>query len=459
MTKLVAVLLLMSLTQSVVSQTDDELKKAFREHIEIENAGSSVVMAEVSEKGTRFASYGKLSKNAAARPVDENTIYEIGSITKVFVGILLADAARRGEVKLDDPISKYLPKTVKPPTFNGKEITLLDLTTHTSALPRLPDNLNPKDAANPYADYTAQNAYDFLSSYKMTREIGTKYDYSNFAVGLLGHILSLRAKMRLEQLMTVRIFKPLKMIDTSFVLPAAKRPRHAQGLDENNNPVANWDFDVLAGAGAIRSTAADMARFISANLGLTKTPLYQSMLAAQKMQRQGANQYEKIGLGWLGIDFIGTTAVLHGGSTYGFSSYVLLATEKKKGSFIAWNWGGANGVEFLQSVAFHLINDKLPIKPPNRPKTEILLSEEILERYVGEYQIAPAFTLVISRTGNKLFAQATGQGQFELFAEKEDEFFAKITALSITFKKDDTGKVTGLVIHQGGADTPANKIK
>lgn len=446
-------------SQIITAQTDDELRNLFREHIETENAGSSIVMVEVSEKGTRFVSYGKLSKETSSLNADEKTIYEMGSVTKVFTGILLAEAVRRGEVKLDDPISKYLPTTVKTPTYNNKEITILDLATHSSALPRLPANLKPKDFANPYADYTAQNAYDFLSDYKLTREIGTQYEYSNFAVGLLGHILSLRAKMSLDQLLITRILKPLGMNDTSFALPDAKKLRHAQGLNQDNNPTSNWFWEALAGAGALRTTTADMAKFIAANLGLTKTSLFESLVEARKMLRQGPDKSVKIGLCWHNFDVFGTEVFWHNGATYGFSSYLAIAPNKKKGLFLVRNWGGGNGTKFLESVALHSIESEFPIRKPTPPRKEISLSEEVLEKYVGEYQLAPTFSIVITREGKRLFAQATGQQKFELFAEKEGEFFLKEIKASLSFTKDQNGKINGAVLHQAGNNTPARKIK
>mgnify|MGYP002082553194 FL=1 len=318
------------LSQLVFAQTDDDLKKVFREHIEIENAGSSIVMVEVSEKGTRFVNYGKLSKDASAANADEKTIYEIGSITKVFTGILLAEAVKRGEVKLNDPISKYLPKNVKMPAFNNKEITLLDLTTHTSGLPRLSDNFASKDPLNPYVDYTSGNLYDFLSGYKITREIGSKYDYSNLAVGLLGHILSLRAKMTYEQLVKARILKPLGMKDTSIVVPTAKKSHHAQGLNAMNEPTRNWDFRVLAAAGALHSTTTDMAKFISANLGLTKTVISASLAEAMKMRRQAQTSKTKVGFGWHNANLFGREIVWHNGGTGGFSSFIAIDPKQKK---------------------------------------------------------------------------------------------------------------------------------
>lgn len=458
-TTLTFLITLLFLSQNFMAQTDDELKKIFREHIEWENAGSSMVMVEVSEKGTRFVNYGKLSKNSTSPNADEKTIYEIGSITKVFTGILLAESVKRGEVKLDDSISKYLPKTVKTPTFNGKEITLIDLATHTSALPRLPDNLAPKNPLNPYADYTAQNAYDFLSSYKLTREIGSKYDYSNFATGLLGHILSLRTKMSFEKLMTDRILKPLGMNDTSFFVPPAKKKRFAQGLDDNNNPIPYWDFDALAGAGALRSTSADMAKFISANLGLSKAPLATVLAEAVKMRRQTDSANSQIGLGWHSLKLFGNEIIWHNGGTGGFLSYLVFDPKQKKGAFLVTNSADNTSMQFIESVALNSLNNKFPIRKPSPPKKETILSEDVLDKYLGEYQLAPTFSIFITREGKQLFAEATGQGKFEIFAEKEDLFFAKVAKISISFKKDANGKVIEMILTQSGQDVPGKKIK
>ena len=459
MKKIILPLLLLVFSQIVPAQPDDEYKKMFREKIELEKSGSSIVAILVDEKEPRFINYGTLSKNVASKQADENTIYEIGSITKVFVGILLADAVKRGEVKLDDPISKYLPESVKTPTFNGKEITLLDLATHTSGLPRLPDNFAPKNNLDPYADYTAQNLYDFLSNYKLNRETGSKYEYSNLGFGLLGHILSLRTKTSFENLMTERVFKPLGMNDSLFALPAGKKLRHAEGLNHKNDPTPFWFFDSLAGAGAIRTTSSDMAKFIRTAVGLTQTPLTDAFAEARKMQRQGQNSRVKIGLGWNNVEFAGTEIFWHGGGTFGFSSYIAIDPKQKKGAFLVNNSGKEDGSVFLESVAFNFLNSKFPIKKPKPAKAEVSLAENILQNYVGEYSLAPEFSLVITREGNKLFLQATGQPKFELFAEKEDEFFLKDVEAGISFTKAGDGKIEGLILHQGGRDMPAKKIK
>ncbi len=449
--------LLLAFSQTFMAQTDDEYKKLFRDKIEFDRSGSSIVAAFVDEKGTRFVSYGKLSKDAAATNANEATIYEIGSLTKLFTGVLLADAVNRGEVKLNEPISKYLPNTVTVPSFNGKEITLLDLATHTSSLPRLPNNLDLKNPA-PYAGYTAQNLYDFLSNYKLTREIGSQYEYSNLGVGLLGHILSLRGKMSLEKLMTVRIFKTLGMNDSSFSLTDAKKTRHAQGYTYKNELAPLWFFDSLAGGGAIRSTSSDMAKFISAAVGITKTPLANAFIEARKPQRQGRTDATKIGLCWNNFVLSGTEIFWHGGGTSGFRSYIAISPEQKKGAFLVSNADSDEISSFNESVAFNYLQPKFPIE-----KTRIVISlpEDILQKYVGEYQLAPDFSIIVTLQGNRLFAQATGagQGNLELFAEKEDEFFVKALKADISFTKNADGKIDGLILRQNGRNSPAKKVK
>lgn len=336
---------------------------------------------------------------------------------------------------------------------------MLDLATHTSALPRLPENLEPKDALDPYADYTEQKLYEFLSGHKLTREIGSEYAYSNLGVGLLGHILSLRAKMTFDELLEKRIFSPLGMADTSLALPNARRSRHAQGFNAADAPTPIWNFDVLAGAGAIRSTSADMAKFISASIGITKTPLAGAFVEARKMQRQGQNSQVKVGLCWNNADLFGTEVFWHGGGTFGFSSYIAIDPKQKKGAFLVNNSGQPTGSVFLESIAFNFLQPKFPIKKPALAKVEVQLTEDVLRAYAGEYAVTDGLSIFITLEGKQLFGRATGQDKFELFAEKEDKFFAKVAGIAISFDNDKDGKITQLIISQGGVDTPAKKVK
>lgn len=455
---LAILILLLIFTTISKAQTDNELKVLFGNFVETENAGSSIVMVEVSEKGTRFVNFGKLSKDNLSANADENTIYEIGSLTKLFTGTLLAEAINRGEVKLDDPISKHLPKSVKSPSFNGKEITLLDLATHSANLPEMPDNINQKGDEDPFANYTVQNLYDFLSSYKMPAETGKTYRYSNLGIGLLGHILSLKAKMTFEQLVAKRVLKPLKMNDTFLTLPASKKLRHAQGLNMLNNPTPNLVLQALQGAGAIRSTTGDMAKFIAANLGFTKTSISKSLDDAMQMQRP-ANNSIRIGFCWHSIELLGTNILFHSGKTNGFTSSISIAPTKKKGMFIVTNSGSSSPSRLLESISFNSIDERFPIAKPKKKPLEITLPEGILKSYVGEYQVTPQFSLLVTVEGTRIFTQATNQQKFEIFAEKEDEFFLKEVEAKLSFEKDESGNIIRVILRQNGNNIPAKKIK
>jgi len=190
--------------------SDHAVQAILQRRIDQEKQSLGMVVGFVSLQGRRIISDGHMAESDPRQP-DGNTIFEIGSISKVFTALLLADLVERGELSLNDPISKFLPTSVKAPHWNGKEITLVDLATHTSGLPRLPDNLNPQDIENPYADYSVQQLYEFLSRYQLTRDIGTQYEYSNLGFGLLGQLLSLKSGMNYETLVTTRIAQPLQM--------------------------------------------------------------------------------------------------------------------------------------------------------------------------------------------------------------------------------------------------------
>ncbi|HEX3107684.1 MAG TPA: serine hydrolase, partial [Thermoanaerobaculia bacterium] len=182
---------------------DKDIRAILADRIDVQRQGVGIVVGVIDPSGRRTVAY--TSTKTAEKPVDANTVFEIGSVTKVFTSLLLADAVQRGEVALTDPVSKYLPPGVKVPERNGKKITLVDLATHTSGLPRMPTNFHPKDPGNPYADYTVAQLYEFLSSYELTRDPGSQYEYSNLGGGLLGHVLALRAGTDYETLVRKRI--------------------------------------------------------------------------------------------------------------------------------------------------------------------------------------------------------------------------------------------------------------
>ena len=233
----------------------------------LHHSGNVGLVVGVLRGGERKVfSYGKTARVGGSAP-DEQTIFEIGSATKVFTANRLADAVQRGEVKLDDPVR--LPEPVRTPSRNGRAITFRHLATHTSGLPRLPGNLfsTVKDVDNPYADYTVEDLHRFLGQCELKRDPGVGYEYSNLGGGLLGHALEHAAQRDYETAVRERISEPLGMVDTRIHLDDAQKPRFARGHSEQGKPVSNWDFPALPGGGALRSTAKDLLAYLAANLG------------------------------------------------------------------------------------------------------------------------------------------------------------------------------------------------
>ncbi len=360
----------------------------------------------------------------------EEAVYEIGSITKVFTAVLLAEMVERGEVALADPVAKYLPKTVKVPERGGRQITLLDLATHKSGLPRLPGNLKPKDVANPYADYTVEDLYSFLNGFALPREIGATYEYSNLGVGLLGHVLALRAGKEYEALLRERVLTPLGMEETGIKV----KGRMVAGHDEKLLPVKNWDLPALAGAGALRSTVKDMVLFALAACGGRKT----------KLDAAFARTRGPVALVWAKN---GDDVFSHGGGTGGYRSFLACSVKTGAASVVLSNV--ALGVE---DVGLHLVE---PARfALNAVKKPVVVEAAVLAKYVGRYELAPGFTLTVTQEGGQLLAQATGQGRFELFAAGEREFFARVAPVEVTFAADGAQ----LTLKQGGRETVAKRI-
>jgi serine-type D-Ala-D-Ala carboxypeptidase/endopeptidase len=333
---------------------DEQLKELIKR--EVDNGRSpSIVVGILDENGKHVFGYGKMNLESGKTP-DGNTLYEIGSITKVFTSLLLEGMAEHGELNVNDPISKYLPKNVTVPTKDGKEITLIDLSTHSSGLSRMPNNFSPRDNGNPFADYTPEKLYTFLSSYKLTRAIGEKFEYSNVGVGLLGHILELRAGTDYETLLRKRVCEPLKMTSTIISFTPELKQRLATGYDENKKAVKNWDFSALTGAGAIKSTVNDLLLFSEANLGLIKTNLSSAMEEIQQIKHDTPIPDLFIGMGWHVWARFDKAIIWHNGGTGGYRTFIGLDTENKKAVVVLSN--GTNGVD---DIGLHILDDRFSL--------------------------------------------------------------------------------------------------
>ncbi len=412
---------------------------------------AGIAVGLVSRDGRQqVTAYGP---NAGVSPFDGNTVFEIGSITKTFTSAILADMVARKELTLDDPVVKHLPAGTKIPERDGKQITLLDLATQTSGLPRLPGNMTIRDPGNPYASYTPDMLYAFLATYALPRGIGERYEYSNLGVGLLGQALAHRAGKDYESLVTERILAPLGMHDTRIALPAAMRARVAPGHDEGGTVVGLWDLPAMAGAGALRSTVNDMLKYVRASADSTTRPLGGVLAVTHLRRRPTLSPQTSIGLSWHRTTTpAGTTIVWHNGGTGGYRSFAGYEERSGLGVVVI-----ANSAVSVDDIGMHLLDASVPLTPIPRRRIAIELAPDILQRYVGVYELAPTFSIIVTREGNALFAQPTGQQKFPIFAEAEAEFFLKAVDAQLTFSRDSSGAVTGIVLHQNGQNLPGRR--
>lgn len=434
--------------------TDAEILTIIKQRVQ-EKRSSGIVVGLVEADGhTRVVAFGDPGPGQPA--LDGDSVFEIGSISKVFTSTVLAELVQEGAIKLEDPVQKYVPADVKIPGRNGKEITVGNLAEQNSGLPRMPTNFKPKDPANPYADYGLQDMYAFLSGYTLPRDPGAQFEYSNLGVGLLGNVLAAATKRSYEDLQSERVWKPLGMTHTAITFTPWMKQHLALGHDAQGTVVANWDLGAMAGAGAIRSTTNDMLKFAAANLKGDGGPLERAMAFAQKPRAPAGNA--QIGLNWLTVKPGAETIVWHNGGTGGYRTYIGLVPARHVAVVVLTNSGGAGA----DDIGMHLLDPAVPLTPaPAAPKvhTAIDLSVDVLNRYPGVYELAPNFSITVTLNGSALMAQPTGQQMFRLWPESETDFFLKEVDAQMTFVRDGDGKVTALVLHQNGANQTAKKVK
>ena len=311
---------------SLVSAADP-MTDALEYHRDFQSGSEGIAIGSIVDGGTNFGQAGFLREDGPS--VDADTLFEIGSITKVFTGILLADVVLKGKALLGDPISKHLPVDLLPSDSPLQTVTLLDLATHTSGLPRLPANLEEGAIpGDPYAHYSTERLYDCLRGFEEADfEKRGATSYSNLGMGLLGHLLERISGKPYEALLHETIFAPLGM-KSSFVqrkpesLPVSERERFATG-HSGGKPVEHWHIDVLCGAGAIVSSARDLMTFAAAHDSPdTPEALRKAMEFAAKPQRG------QVGLGW----FVGKEGLNHDGGTGGFRSELRVSPAAKTAS-------------------------------------------------------------------------------------------------------------------------------
>ncbi len=394
-----------------------------------------IVLGMLEADGTRrVLTYG--SSGPDARPLGPLSVFEIGSISKVFTGTLLAEMVARNEVALDDPVSTHLPPEVTVPSRNGREITLLDLATHTSGLPRLPDDFPSwsPDGEDPFAEYTVENLYAFLSSHELRRDPGGEVEYSNLGAGLLGHVLSRAARTPLPSLLHERVMEPLGMRMTGYALDGDIGAWMTKGHRDGSVVSFITASEAFEGSVGLRSNVEDLLTFLEANIGQAPIELEKAMETAREVHVLGRS------LAWQSFAPTGRPILLHGGSTRGFSTSIAFDPETRQGIVVLTNsTGRALGGNLALELLLYDSESAVP---------EVPVAPSALAALVGEYEVAPGRSIHVRlEEGGHLTFQQTGLVRTPLYAVSDTSFAQKRLGLTFTFQRGGAGDAVNLLLR------------
>lgn len=281
-----------------------------------------------------FYNYGETVKGNKQLPTNKN-LYEIGSITKTFTGILLAKAVAEGKIKLTDPVNKYLPKNAAWLISGGDTAKIIHLSNHTSGLPPLPDNFDMTNETNPYKDYDEAKLLTYLKTATLQRKPGEKFEYCNLGVGILGYILSKTYKMPFEKMVQTFITSKAGMTDTKEFLLQKDSALFVQGYNDALEKQGQWDLNALTAAGGLRSNTADMLQYAAVNIDAKDVEL-QKAIALSHVQTFTDGQ-QKIGLNWFIRNWGGGNVLFHSGATGGYRSFLAINPVTKNAVIILCN--------------------------------------------------------------------------------------------------------------------------
>jgi serine-type D-Ala-D-Ala carboxypeptidase/endopeptidase len=403
--------------------------------------GMGAVVGVIDRNGPRVVAHGRIGATDARAP-NGDTVFQIGSLTKPFTTLLLSDMVVRGEVKLDDPASAYLPSGVRMPQ-RGRPITLRDLAEHMSGLPSMPTNYVVGARPHPYEAYTVDQLYAFLSAYTPENEPGEVYRYSNLGVSLLGRLLAIRAGADYEPLLKARVLKPLGLASTSITLDASQTRRLAPGHDRYLQPVRTPEMVSLQASGSLRSTANDMLRLLQAYLGYRNTPLEEAM---NVQLREGRPQNGRTrGLSWGGA----TGVANHEGGKDGYRCGVAFDRANGVGAVVLTNARTDDGP---LAIAAHLVAGRAlepaPDAPPQKPRVKV--PEDVLQRYAGAYRAANGQVFETAPTSEGLIVHRVGSGMASFIASGPNDFFFTSGEVDLSFELGADGRATGLIVYEGG---------
>lgn len=422
-----------------------------------DRSGVCVAAVRIGPEETEKAYY--CADQEQSRSLGPEARFEIGSISKVFLGLLVARLVERDELTLDQPLTELLPEASHVPEKDGQPIRIIDLLTHTSGLPRLPAEFKVTDPDNPYADYTPRQLLADLAAAELASKPGEQYVYSNFGYMVLSLALARHTETPLAELFEREIFKPLGMHQTS--LEGATVPGHSAKA----RTTSNWDFHPdLGGVGAIRSTPADMARWLEASLGRHQGPLASALERSRQVLVEPGG--ENLGYGWHYLPLGDHRVMVHDGGTGGFSSFAVVDPDSDRASLVLMDTTMAMRGS-LGDLALHLVDADFELQAP-LPAVAAVDGID-LAPYVGRFALYDGeepfmgdFVVEFTIEDEALIIQASAGGNVQqklpMVAEGDGRFTIAELDLTIDFERDDDGQVERLDFSQGPLDLRGERL-
>jgi serine-type D-Ala-D-Ala carboxypeptidase/endopeptidase len=429
---------------------DGYIRDILAKRIDAQGDGVAIIVGLIDQGGARrLVSYGALEPEQGQ--LDGDTLFEIGSLTKVFTALLLAEMVEQGEVALTDPLAAYVDADTQVPEGNGRRITLFDLATHTAGLPMMPSNFPPFD--DPAArQYSAAELGTFLSAFTLPRDIGAERQYSNVGYSLLGYALARRAGADYERVIHERVIGPLGLTSTVLTVPPGLRERLAIGHDASSARAAPFTFPILAPAGGLVSSTNDLLRFLAVALRYQDSPLAPALTASLDATWPMATGRAQA-LGWVVEDEL----IYHDGGTLGYASSLAWDQNRRVGVVIL-----SNSVVSVGDISRHLLRRDRPLNEPTTTRrTEIPVDPALANCYVGRYD-SPGGTFLVAREGDSLtigLPESWGLPTLRLRAENERDFFTVEVPIRATFALERAGCTQQLSIYPPGATTPIEARK
>jgi D-alanyl-D-alanine-carboxypeptidase/D-alanyl-D-alanine-endopeptidase len=403
--------------------------------------GVGIVVGILERTGRQVIGHGVYAKGDA-RKLDGDTVFQIGSLTKPFTGLLLADMVVRGEVALDDPASKYFPAGVQL-AQRDRPIVLRDLARHVSGLPSMPENLAVRGQPDPYEAYTEQQLWKFFSAWQPPRAPG-EGRYSNLGFALLGRLLGRRAGIEYEQLLSQRVLVPLQMTSTAVTVSDDMERRLAPGHDRYLRPTSGWEMVSMPASGSLRSSANDLLKLMAAYLGTDSTPLDRA-IALQLQDGDGATRNVQT-LGW---------TVRPDGLTFkdgGKSGYRSAAAFNRRTRTAVVVLANARTDDLPINLALHLLTGRTLEPAPSAPQQTpiVTLAPAKLDRLSGRYKLASGEVVEVARSKGHLIVHAPGNGAIELHPTSETEFFLNTGNDEYVFRLSANGRAEGVTQYGDG---------